>query len=181
MRIVSGLLGGRKIDVPPNIRPTLEKVREAIFSMIDVKNKTFLDLFAGSGSIGIEAYSRGAKEVWFIEKNEKIFSVLKKNVSNLMVQGKAVKGNVFSVLKNIDKRFDIIFLDPPYDEGYIKRTIQVIPKVLSDEGMVIIESSKREKFELNGFKVLKEKKYGDTIITILKGIKYEDSSISGNI
>lgn len=171
MRIVSGTLRGRKLESNINIRPTLEKVREAIFSMVDVKGKKFLDLFAGSGSIGIEAYSRGAKEVWFIEKNEKIISVLKRNLLNLNVEGKAVKGNVFNVLKNIDKKFDIIFLDPPYDEGFIKKTIQVLPDVLSDEGIVIIESSKREKFELNGFKKLKEKRYGDTIITILKGIK----------
>lgn len=181
MRIVSGKLGGRKIIVPSNIRPTLEKVREAVFSMIDVKDKKFLDLFAGSGAMGIEAYSRGAKEICFIEKNDRIISILKNNLKDLNVIGRVIKGNVFSILKTLDEKFDVIFLDPPYDEGYIQKTLDFLKDISEDDTIIIIESSKRETFKLNGFKKIKEKKYGDTIITILKGIKNENSSLSRDI
>ncbi len=181
MRIISGILGGRIISVPPNIRATLEKVREAIFSMVDVKGKKFLDLFAGSGSVGIEAYSRGASSVLFIEKNERIHHILKKNLKELKIECKAIKGNVFNVLKKIDSKFDIIFLDPPYDEGLVKKTLEFLPPLLEDDGLIIVESSKREEFPINGFEKVKEKKYGDTKITILKIEKNEDCSLSRDI
>uniref|UniRef100_A0A7C4UBY9 16S rRNA (Guanine(966)-N(2))-methyltransferase RsmD n=1 Tax=candidate division WOR-3 bacterium TaxID=2052148 RepID=A0A7C4UBY9_UNCW3 len=181
MRIISGILGGRKIKYPPNIRPTSEKVREAIFSMMDVKDKLFLDLFAGSGAVGIEAYSRGAKEVWFVEKNERIHLILKENIKSLGVNGKAIRGNVFNVIKNLKKDFDIIFLDPPYDENLVQKTLLSLKGRINSDTIIIIESSKRELFEINNFEKIKEKKYGETIITILKGAKNENSSISRDI
>ena len=100
MRIAGGINCGRKIYAPHGLRPTLEKVREAIFSIIDVDGKSFLDVYAGTGAVGLEAFSRGADEVWFIERSPKIIGFLKRNIESLDVENaKVIKGNAIQVLK----------------------------------------------------------------------------------
>jgi 16S rRNA (guanine(966)-N(2))-methyltransferase RsmD len=123
MRIAGGLLKGRRLVVPKeHIRPTQEKVREALFSILGEKleGADFLDLFAGSGAVGIEAWSRGASNVCLVDSSRRVLDVLKKNVLELCDDTvEVVSGDVLNVLKKkiAGRQFDIIFADPPYSRG----------------------------------------------------------------
>jgi len=168
MRIAGGINCGRKIYAPHGLRPTLEKVREAIFSIIDVDGKSFLDVYAGTGAVGLEAFSRGADEVWFIERSPKIIGFLKRNIESLDVENaKVIKGNAIQVLKRLEKKFDVVFLDPPYDRGLVQKTLDVLKGVTGNGSFVIIEHSPREIFDTGGFSTYRQKRYGDTSLTIL--------------
>lgn len=173
VKIHSGILKGKKIFFPKEkLRVTQDKIRKAIFDMIntEIKNKIVLDLFAGSGSFGITALSFGAKEVHFVEKNRKIFQYLKRNL-NQLANCYPYLMDVFTFLKKTDKKFDIIFLDPPYFKNYYKKTLKLIKErnLLAKKGIIIVESYKKFSFLNFGFKILKEKIYGDTKITFLGG------------
>jgi len=169
MRVTGGLERGRKIFAPKDIRPTLEKVREAIFSMIDVKDKSFIDLFAGSGMIGIEALSRGASEVVFVEKSRRHTNYIKRNLENLLYNNyKILNGDAFKVCTWLKREFDIVFIDPPYNKGIISKILLNISLIINNESVVIAEHYKNEPILPKNFQIVKEKKYGDTVITFLK-------------
>lgn len=173
VKIHSGILKGKKLFFPKGkLRVTQDKVRKAIFDVIgkEIKDKIVLDLFAGSGSFGITALSLGAKEVYFVEKDKKIFQYLKRNI-NQLENCYPYLMDVFIFLKRIDKKFDIIFLDPPYFKNYYEKTLKLIKKnnLLNEKGFIIVESHKKFNFSNLEFNILKEKIYGDTKITILGG------------
>uniref|UniRef100_A0A7V4E2W7 16S rRNA (Guanine(966)-N(2))-methyltransferase RsmD n=1 Tax=candidate division WOR-3 bacterium TaxID=2052148 RepID=A0A7V4E2W7_UNCW3 len=173
VRIHSGSLKGKKIFFPKGrLRVTQDKIRKALFDIIgkEVKAKIIADLFAGSGSLGITAVSYGAKEVHFVEKDKKVYQYLKRNINGLL-NCYAYLMDVFIFLKKTDKKFDFIFLDPPYFKNYYKRTLELIKAkdLLNKKGMIVIESYKNFDFKDFGFKTIKEKIYGDTKITILGG------------
>lgn len=177
MRIISGKYKGRNI-LGYNIigtRPTMDRVRESLFAMIQnkVKNSICLDLFAGSGSLGFEALSNGALKCYFVDKNIKVINTLKKNYNNLKIEEETYFTNndflkALQQFKRQEIKFDIIFLDPPYDDNLITPALKAINELdlLSDEGIIICEYEK-EKIGFN-YEVIKEKKYGDKYITILK-------------
>ncbi|MCX7837267.1 MAG: 16S rRNA (guanine(966)-N(2))-methyltransferase RsmD [candidate division WOR-3 bacterium] len=182
VKIHSGILKGKKIFFPKGkLRVTQDKIRKAIFDIIgnEIKEKSVLDLFAGSGSFGITALSFGAKEVYFVEKDKKVFQYLKRNI-NQLENCYSYLMDVFIFLKKIDKKFDIIFLDPPYFKNYYKRVLNLIREnnLLNKKGFIIVESHKRFDFKDCNFKILKEKIYGDTKITILGGGN-EENNLSG--
>lgn len=131
MRIVSGIYKGRKLLAPKGLktRPTSERVREAVFSMLygRVEDAAFLDLFAGSGAVGLEAVSRGATHATFVESDREALRCLEKNIAALEAEDQAsiVKGDAIQVLKKMSKQeksFDIIYADPPYDKGQALKT-----------------------------------------------------------
>jgi 16S rRNA (guanine966-N2)-methyltransferase len=138
MRIISGKYKGKVIDGfnIDGTRPTMDRVKESVFSIIQscVKDSISLDLFAGSGSLGIEALSNGAKECYFIDKNIEVIKILKKNlvgVDNAFV----VNSSFDNFLKITDKKFDLIFLDPPYKLNLINKCIDlIIERDLLNEG-----------------------------------------------
>lgn len=177
MRVVSGNFKGRKLKAPKNnlTRPTENKVKEAIFDMlypIDPQS-TALDLFAGSGQIGIEFMSRGLKKVYLNDFDRASFRILKENTykfdkNTYMLTNKDFK-KALRFYKENDITFDYIYLDPPFDSDYYKISIQLINdyELLNEDGIVITESDKKlnldEKYKLF---LIKEKVYGRKIVNI---------------
>lgn len=175
MHIISGTHKGRKLEIPKSaVRPTMDKVREAIFAMIrsEVMNAKVLDLFAGSGSLGLEALSEGAERCDFVENSYKVVKILQKNISKLIFNEFAHIHNcsAFSYLNNCTKTYDIIFFDPPYKREFACKIIKAIymNNILSDDGIIVAETGKSEDISKFEKFIIKEKIYGDTKVTILK-------------
>jgi len=167
MRVVSGKYRGKKLKEfeLDSTKPTLDKVKEAIFDMIqfDVVDAVVLDLFAGTGALGIEAISRGAKKTYLVEKNPQALKIVEQNLQGIVEDYVLINDDAFSFLKNTNETFDIVLLDPPYatDFGIKAIDILIANKRLSDNAIIIFETSMDNKIELNypGFKI-KHKKYG---------------------
>lgn len=175
MRVVAGKHRSRPLISPKNrdVRPTTDMVKESIFNIIqnDVIGSKFLDLFAGSGAIGIEAISRGADIVVFADNNKESINIIKQNLQMLKEDAQVIFGDyeyTLSRLKNT--KFDIIFLDPPYENKNIENILQKIKEnnVLEESGIVIFESLYDKNFDKNvsGYNIIKSKKYGITAIDI---------------
>lgn len=176
MRIISGKSKGRKLfhDRSGDLRPTSAKVREAVFNIIqkEIPDARFLDLFAGTGAVGIEAASRGAAEVVLVEISKKRCARIKDAVTSFKVRDQVtvVCGDALVFLKKCEKgRYDIIFADPPYHYEKLHEVIEIIynNNILGKEGFLLVEhSSKREMPGLIGdLELVKEYPYGDTMIS----------------
>lgn len=179
MIITGGIHKGRKIKTVKSrqVRPTSSKIRESIFNMIQshIINAEMLDLFAGSGIMGLEALSRGVQKVVFVEKNRKVAQLLKENISNFNYECELIISDAVAALDKLkESSFDIIFVDPPYASGLIDPVLNKIKsnKILKSQGIIIIEHSPdvnvNETAKTLNLEIFKEKKYGDTAITILK-------------
>lgn len=174
MRVISGKYKGKNI-MGFNVmgtRPTMDRVKESMFGMIqnNIKNSVCLDLFAGSGSLGIEALSNGAKECYFVEKNDEIYNILKDNlngISNSFLIKKDYKAALNSFVGNI--KFDLIFLDPPYKLNLISNILKFIcdSNLLNDHGLVICEYE-NEDLVFEGLELVKSRKYGSKKVNIYK-------------
>ena len=177
MRIIGGNFKGKKILDPQDdeTRPLKDLTKESIFNIlkhsnkfsINIENSIILDLFSGVGSFGLECLSRGAKYVTFVENYSGVLPILKKNLSNLKIEGKyqIINENILNKIdfKKITNKCDIIFLDPPYKEKKLPIIIDQISrdKILSDEGIMIIHRHKKEEDQFTKkLKILVEKKYG---------------------
>jgi 16S rRNA (guanine966-N2)-methyltransferase len=175
MRIIAGDKKGRKLKVPGGTvtRPTPENVKEAVFNIIQfqIENRSFLDLFAGSGQIGIEALSRGASEVVFVEEDKQAAKVIKDNLEKCGLKAQLFRENAFLFLSR-GRSFDIIYLDPPFMSDYINKSIEIIQNLdnLNENGIIICESSKNMniRFDEKKYTLAKQKKYGSKMISILK-------------
>ena len=178
MRIIAGEFKGRKLETPPNyeIRPTTEMVKEALFSILinDIYGSTFLDLFSGTGAVGIEACSRGAEKVFLVDKSRESISIIKKNINKIGCQDRVtvLASDYKLALDRIKTDVDIVFADPPYDEGYNLEILESLSErdVLSDNGIVIIEHSKRADLpdEFGIFERYKYKKYGKKCLSFFR-------------
>lgn len=168
MKISSGDYKYRKIEVPDGIRPTTEKVREAIFSMIRewVPEAVVVDLFAGSGALGLEALSRGAAKCYFNEGDRRHYRVLMSNISNCRADDKAVCSNsdFRQCLGRIKEKVDVILMDPPYRDGYYEEAFELVEEYdLLDEGSIIVAEHLYDNHlpdTIGRFSRIKEKKYG---------------------
>lgn len=168
MKITAGSYKYRKLDIPKDIRPTTEKVREAVFSMIRdyIPNAVCLDLFAGSGALGLEALSRGAAKCYFNEKERDNFRILKSNIENCKAGDISILTNrdYKLALGGIKDKLDVIFLDPPYRDGYYETAIQMIldNELLEDGGIIVAEHLYDNKLSerYGNLCRIKEKKYG---------------------
>lgn len=178
MQITGGFLKSRKIDSPKgeNVRPTLSQIRESIFnvlfSMIDFEDKTFLDVFAGSGIMGFEAVSRGFESAVFIEKDKKTFLTLKENAKKLGLSTEQANfhiGDSTRILKKLSNGFDVIYADPPYQSGLYENILEIIAakKLLSQNGIIALEHRKGFEIDIKNFEILKQKVYADKAITFL--------------
>lgn len=175
MRIISGKYKGKKIigyDIL-GTRPTMDRVKESLFAMIqnDVKNSVVLDLFSGSGSLAIEAVSNGAKMAYLVDNNIESIKIINKNISTMDNQFIVLKSDYKEALlkfKNQNIKFDLIFLDPPYKFNLISESLKKILEynLLKDDGLVICEFE-NEQFDSN-LTLIKEKKYGTKNIRIYK-------------
>ncbi len=177
MRVISGEAKGHKLRTPRgrNTRPTTDRIKESLFNIIssDLYVCNFLDLFSGYGSIGIEALSRGAKECIFVDDFNECKEVIETNLkfTKLFDKAKIYKKNVFDailILGKENKKFDIIFMDPPYNEGLAEPALKAIVdnSILEESGYIIVESSSRLPIpKVPNLKILRKKDYKTTIMT----------------
>lgn len=182
MRVISGKYKGKNLKGfnIDGTRPTMDRVKESLFAMIqnNISGSAVLDLFAGSGSLGIEAISNGAKEAYFVDNNIELINIIKNNTKDIKDEVHIIKSDYLSALnlfKNSKIKFDIIFLDPPYDTDFAelacKRIIEL--DLLNNNGIIIIETDKKENVvqninKLNLIKIFDERKYGRVNLIFLK-------------
>ncbi len=177
MRVISGSLRGLKLSAPDgiNTRPTLDRVKEAVFSMLMpyLNGAVVLDAFAGSGAMGIEALSRGAFKSVFVDYDLKAIKCIKSNldICKLDDVSEVVNGDVVSFLNKTDMKFSLIFLDPPYSSDIYTSVLKVISdrNLLLPEGLIVVEWDYEFGFDTSDieFNVIKQKKYGRVGITVL--------------
>lgn len=179
MKVISGIYKGRKIegyDID-GTRPTMDRVKESLFATIQdyLIDSTVLDLFSGSGNLGIEALSQGAKYAYLVDHNTKAIKTINKNIETIGISNCEVINmdylKVLNYLKDKNIKLDLIFLDPPYQTNYIEKSIESITKnnLLADNGLVICESDSLDKIVFpEEYKIVKDKKYGDKWVVILK-------------
>ena len=174
MRIISGEKKGTRLFSlrKRRIRPTSDKVKGAIFNILSsVEDHKILDLFAGSGALGIEALSRGAKEVIFVDSSFSSLDLIRKNLEKLGFKDKSklFKKNVLRFLKGEFKGgFDLILADPPYGKGFCQKVLEILSEkdLMNADGVLVIEHHKKEKIEtLENLILLLERKYGDTVVS----------------
>ena len=173
MKVITGSLRGRNLDTLGGdeiTRPTTQATKEALFSSIqfEIEDKKVLDLFAGSGQLGIEALSRGARSCTFVESNKSAYKIVEGNLDRCRITDKATL--VFSEAKSFlmkKDNFDIAFLDPPYHKGLITDCLPMLTTLMSEDGVIICETANDEELlqEVNGWLISKQKKYGKTKLT----------------
>ena len=181
MKIISGKYKGRIIegfDIE-GTRPTMDRVKESLFATIQnyIDDSIVLDLFAGSGNLGFEALSEGASEAYLVDSNYKAIKTIEKNISTIKIENAHSVNMDFKkalqYFNETNKKFDLIFLDPPYKTNYIEESIIKINEynLLKDDGIIICESDSLDKIIYpKEYKAVKDKKYGDKFVVLLKKI-----------
>ena len=169
MIITAGIYKGRRVLTPDEkiTRPTLSKVRMGVFNTLysilgEFSDKSFLDVFGGSGIMGLEALSRGFKFVKVIEKNSKAAGIIKNNYKSLGLVPNLKIGDSLKLLQNSNEFYDVVYLDPPYESGIYENILKFI------NGAVII-AEHNACIEFNGYEIIKQKNYGGKFVTFLKG------------
>ncbi|SHJ43344.1 16S rRNA (guanine966-N2)-methyltransferase [Hathewaya proteolytica DSM 3090] len=182
MRVIAGTRKGRKLLGPvgyDTTRPTLDRVKEAMFSIIQnhIMDATVVDVFSGTGSLGIEAASRGASKCYLFDRDNVTFSFLKQNIENLKLEDIcfSIKGDSYESLKMLANKgeiFDIIFIDPPYAKDMIPPAIEIIEKTkcLREDGIIVCKiDSSEQVYDSNKTIMLSDKRrYGNTTVLIYK-------------
>lgn len=176
MRIISGELKGRRLNTPRDnkIRPTTDKVKESIFSMLMpyLEDAVVVDLFAGTGNLGLEAISRGARHCYFGDNARESLQLIKDNIKHCEVENQStiISGDFQRILERISEKADIILLDPPYKDGLIEACLDKIGELdlLVEDGVIVVERGAREKLEdvIGEFSKIKEKRYGTILVSI---------------
>lgn len=178
MRIISGQYRGRKLESPigREVRPTTDKVKEAIFNllMMDVPDSVCVDLFAGSGSLGLEALSRGASKCYFCDNSRDSIKLIRENINKCgaMENSVILAGDFSKALARIDEKIDIFLLDPPYREGLYINCLSEIDNadMLSRDGVIIAEHGSKNQLpdEVGNLEKIRVKKYGTMSVSIYK-------------
>jgi 16S rRNA (guanine(966)-N(2))-methyltransferase RsmD len=151
MRVITGLAKGKRLRTLEgnDVRPTTDRVKEGIFSVLQfrLEGRNFLDLFAGSGQMGIEALSRGAKSAVFVDAGKKPIGIIKENIEQCGFQDKAkvINSNAISFLSMNNEKFDIAFLDPPYRKGLLEEVLPVLCENMKETGIILCEHPVDEK------------------------------------
>ncbi|MDN3505601.1 MAG: 16S rRNA (guanine(966)-N(2))-methyltransferase RsmD [Simkaniaceae bacterium] len=170
MKIQSGIYKNHPLKAPKSnkTRPTSSKIRGSVFDILQnqIEGAHFLDVFAGSGSMGLEALSRGASDATFIEQAKIAAQCIRENLKSLKVQARLFQQDAKIALKRLAKEnahFDIIYLDPPYDLD-ITPVLELIPPLLSPDGIAILEQSSKANIDFQELKKTEERKFGDTTL-----------------
>ena len=172
LRVIGGALKGRPIQVPPRTRPTLALVRRGIFDHLGrgVVGARVLDLFAGTGAMGIEALSRGAERVWFVERSSAALKILRKNLGSLglLEQARVIPMNVMDLLDGPPPEpFHLVFVDPPYGFRAWERLFELLWSWVIPDGLVVSEASRRDRFPgTERWEKTWERTYGETCVRI---------------
>lgn len=180
MRVISGKYQRKKLNTIDSMdtRPTTDRVKENIFNLTQkyIYGTIVIDLFAGSGGLGIEAISRGAKKVYFVENNHKMCQVLKNNLDGISEEYEVICAQALTSLEMICQKtphIDILFLDPPYDSEYVMQCLQIVlnTSAFDQDSLIVIETHRNYQNPFLGFEVIKEKQYGQVkVILLRKGI-----------
>jgi 16S rRNA (guanine966-N2)-methyltransferase len=180
MRIISGTSKGRKLVTPrsQSLRPTSDRVKESIFNILqdDIVGKVVLDLFAGTGNLGIEALSRGAKKTIFVEKGRQALRLIQRNLTQFGLEERseiipkdAIRA--IGILKQKGESFDLILMDPPYEKGLIQRTLMKLNSypIYHKDSILVIEHNRREPLStvMDGWNLIRQRRIGDTLISFL--------------
>ena len=170
-RIISGLVGGRRIEVPKSgVRPTTDRVRESLFSALDSRIQNWnqiqvLDLFAGSGALGIEALSRGATAATFVEQDKQAAQIISRNLKDLNLSGEVVVANALNFQPA--NSYNLVIADPPYEvsDQQLQDLVYLIKDRIDQAGLVVVERGSKSEFSWpSGFEGLITRNYGDTAI-----------------
>ncbi len=185
MRIIGGKYKGLKL-IPPdgsNIRPTSDRLKESLFSIIssnkhkiNIERCNVLDICSGTGSLGIESFSRGAVSVYFIDKDQRSINLIYKNISKLKIDNKfenkikIIKSEATKALKNIKKIFQIVLMDPPYNTNITEKCLFKLKEfnLINQDSYIFAENGKTETFNYDGYQILDVKIYGNSKLTILR-------------
>jgi 16S rRNA (guanine(966)-N(2))-methyltransferase RsmD len=181
MRIIGGTSKGRKLAAVHGrgIRPTSDRVKESIFNILggDLEGKVVLDLFAGTGNLGLEALSRGASKVLFVDKRRQALGLIERNLAQCGMTDEAeiLPTDVLRAVGILSRRkeiFDVILMDPPYEKGMVQRVLSKIENlgICHAESVLVIEHDRREPLPLriHGWSLFRERQIGDTLISFLK-------------
>ncbi len=181
MRIITGKARGLKLTTPKNmdVRPTSDRVKESLFNIIGTKivGTRVLDLFAGTGNLGLEAWSRGAEKVVFIDESQASLQLVRSNITKAKAEKetKVLKGNAVKVIADLvakGERFDFIFCDPPYNKGLPAQIIEQVAKydIVAPGGYLVVEHSQHEILPELPIKleIIRSEKYGETLISFLR-------------
>ena len=182
MRIIGGKFRSRVLAEFPgeDVRPTSDRAKESLFNILALKlqGARVLDLFAGSGSLGLECLSRGAKEVIFNDFSKDSLAIVRKNLTALKIpvngeEAKITQSDYLSCLSVMRGKFDVVFLDPPYRFDYGKSALEMIAKrgLLSENGVAVYERDRAFEGEIDGLEQYDERKYGKTYITFFRVTK----------
>jgi len=175
LRVSGGEARGRRLKMPKNIRPTQGMVKQAIFNMVapQIEGARVLDLFAGSGALGIEALSRGAESVTFVDREPRGLAILRQNLDALGFKARAhvVRGDVVRWLETSSAAVEsagIVFLDPPYEDVVLERALDALDRGVTS-ATVVAEHSRRQVLpQLQRLRVDRERRYGDTVVTVFR-------------
>ena len=185
MRVITGKARGMKLkslEGTELIRPTADAVKEAMFSIVqfDVEDAVVLDLFAGSGQLGIEALSRGAKKAYFVDSSREAVGIIKENLAHTKMTDNAEVINMpnSAFLRTVREKIDIALLDPPYGKKLIQRSLPALTEVMSEDGIIVCEHETdcRLPEEENGFAVSKTYKYGKIALTVYRRKKQDEEN-----
>ena len=178
MRVITGKARGVQLKTPDGMqtRPTADRVKEALFSIInfDIPGAKVLDLFGGTGQLGIEALSRGADSAVFVDAREDSCRIIRENLkrTKLEGQGKVIRCDYLEYLRRCKERFNIIILDPPYAEVFLENALKCITEIdiLQTGGIIVTERplGKELPYEFDGFTRSKDYKYGNTLLTLYR-------------
>lgn len=176
MRVITGSAKGMKLVTAEgrDVRPTAEKVKEAMFSIVqfELEGAVVLDLFAGSGQLGIEALSRGAAMAYFADSSAASITLVRENLRHTRLEDRAVVKNMpnTAFLRAAAETFDIAFIDPPYGKNLIRRTLPALTEKMAENGIIICEHERGCSLpeEENGFRVSRTYNYGKTGITVYR-------------
>ncbi len=181
MRVITGIARGRKLTTPAGLdtRPTSDMTKEAVFSILQnvVENSDTLDLFAGSGQMGIEALSRGGRSATFIDSDPKAIAAVKENLKacGMTEHSKVSLMDSLSYIQNTNSKFDIAFLDPPYGKQMVDAVLPHVAARMKEDGVILCETEKQEVLpqEAGDFAIAKEYRYGKAKITLYRRKKGE--------
>lgn len=175
MRVISGKYRGRKLTPPKDmaVRPTIDRIKESLFNILQfkVRDACVLDLFSGSGSIGLECVSRGARYVILCDKDKASIDIITKNFTGVEFNGKIVKADYLSVIASENQKYDIAYLDPPFGSGLAERAIVELVKFarLADDAIIVYEHLFELKYVApEGLIVYDTRKYGEIVLDFIK-------------
>jgi len=187
MRVITGKARGVQLKTPDGMltRPTTDRVKEALFSIIqfELPGARVLDLFGGTGQLGIEALSRGAKEAVFVDAREDACKLIRENLrrAKMEKEGKVVRSDYLDYLKRCRESFDIILLDPPYAEVFLENSLKMIAEIviLQSGGIIVTERpvGKELPWEFPGFTRSRDYKYGKTLLTLYRKEQQAEDSV----